>query len=218
MIHPNSEINTAGDAIGVGVFATRRIPRGTIVWTLDRLDQKLTLDRVRSLPAPYRRLLDQYGFLNERGERILCWDNGRYVNHSCSPNVLPTGWNFEVAIRDIEAGEEITNDYATLNLERRFRCCCGSPECRRIVRPSDFERHVSDWDKVARENLPLIARVPQPLWALLQYPHALRAAIEDPTRMPSLTSHRLKPALTDPLAFAANPRRVRGTRERVSAM
>jgi len=88
MIHPDTELRFAGEGIGLGVFATRRIPRGTIVWVLDELDQRFTLSAVRRHTLAYRRLLDRYGFLNGRGERVLCWDIARYVNHACEPLVL----------------------------------------------------------------------------------------------------------------------------------
>ena len=125
MIHPDTELRFVGPEIGYGVFARRRIPCGTIVWVIDDLDMRFTLAEVRAKPPAVRRLLDHYGLLHHSGLRIVPWDFGRFVNHACDPNVLPTAWDFEIAVRDIEAGEQLTNDYATLNLERPFRCHCG---------------------------------------------------------------------------------------------
>lgn len=205
MIHPCTALRDAGPAVGLGVFATRRIPRGTVVWTRDLLDLHLPLDRVRALPLRYRRLLDRYGFLGADGERIVCWDTGRFVNHACDPNVLPTPWQLEIAVRPIEAGEQLTNDYATLNLERGFRCACGGPGCRGRVRPGDYESMVASWDERVRAALPAVLAVEQPLfpWVEAGRRRALRRAARCPGAMPSLATNRLVAAREDPLAFSA---------------
>jgi hypothetical protein len=38
-------------------------------------------------------------------------------------------------VRDIHPGEELTDDYATLNLEESFACLCGTRECRNRISP-----------------------------------------------------------------------------------
>ena len=43
-------------------------------------------------------------------------DHGRYMNHNCIPNCLKTWMGYEVAVRDIALGEELTNDYANLGM------------------------------------------------------------------------------------------------------
>jgi hypothetical protein len=42
MLHPDTELRFVNRTIGYGVFATRMIPRGTITWVRDRLDQAFT--------------------------------------------------------------------------------------------------------------------------------------------------------------------------------
>jgi SET domain-containing protein len=55
---------------------------------------------------------------------------GDYGNHSCDPN---TDKN-RVALRDIDAGEELTADYAQFSSKDwTMKCNCGSPKCRHIV-------------------------------------------------------------------------------------
>jgi SET domain-containing protein len=57
----------------------------------------------------------------------------RYVNHSCSPNAvlrIRQGRAEFYAIRDIEAGEELTADYGESHHEGRLRCACGAPNCK----------------------------------------------------------------------------------------
>ena len=208
MIHPDTELRDAGRDVGLGVFATRRIPCGTIVWVRDALDRCLPLEEVRAMPLRYRKLLDRYGFLEADGNRIFCWDFGRFVNHSCAPNVLPTPWRFEIAVRTIHAGEQVTNDYSTLNLERAFHCRCGSGQCRRRVRPGDFERFVDDWDERVGAALPNALAVDQPLSAWLdpRLRRKAQRASQRPELIPSIASIRLEAARHDPLAFAAVPR------------
>ena len=60
-----------------------------------------------------------------------------YVNHSCDPNMLN-----DVAWRDIEAGEEITTDYAYCEASPDYRlesCNCGSALCRGSMTGNDWK-------------------------------------------------------------------------------
>jgi hypothetical protein len=191
MIHPSSELRHVNDAIGVGVFATRDIPRGTIVWVIDELDQRISSSRVQSLGPRYEALLDTYAYVGPAGERILCWDLARFVNHSCDANSVSTGWDIDIAVRDIAAGEEITNDYGALNLERSFACRCGARRCRRTVRPDDFEILADDWDAQVREAYPELLHVVQPLWRWIPHKRRVSAAARDPRRIPSIRRHRV---------------------------
>lgn len=59
-----------------------------------------------------------------------------YINHSCVPNafmqILYDHILF-IALRDIEAGEEITIDYeSTLHSDDK-RCICGAKSCRGTI-------------------------------------------------------------------------------------
>ena len=96
----------------------------------DPLDQIISAERLAGMPEILRNLTFKYSYLNGRSERILCWDHGRFVNHSCAATCLSPGFDFEIALRDIARGEEITDDYGTLNVEEGFACLCGAPNCR----------------------------------------------------------------------------------------
>ena len=63
-----------------------------------------------------------------------------YFNHSCEPNAGWKGQIFLVAMRDIEADEEVRFDYATVvSLEGYdFSCLCGAPGCRGRVTCRDW--------------------------------------------------------------------------------
>lgn len=59
-----------------------------------------------------------------------------FVNHACEPNTTLCGRRSLVALHHIEAGEEITVDYATLTHDPGWcmACFCGSPACRDVIR------------------------------------------------------------------------------------
>jgi SET domain-containing protein len=56
----------------------------------------------------------------------------RYANHSCAPNMvlkMQQGRVAFYAIRDIEAGEELTARYGETHHAGRLTCRCGAPGC-----------------------------------------------------------------------------------------
>ena len=64
-----------------------------------------------------------------------------YINHSCEPNVGFAGNVVLVAMRDIDAGEELTTDYALFDdYEGGMDCACGRPACRRRIDGRDWRR------------------------------------------------------------------------------
>ncbi len=71
------------------------------------------------------------------------WNIARLANHSCSPNLEAQNVDGEiwlVALRDIEAGEELTFDYGyALEHWEDHPCRCGSKNCvGYIVRREDW--------------------------------------------------------------------------------
>lgn len=167
MLHPATEVRFVDPAIGSGVFATRLIPRGTIVWALDRFDRVYTVDAVRALEPVYQEILERYCFRNRRGEWIFCWDNTRYINHSFRSNCIATPYDCEIAVRDIQAGEELTNDYGFFNIIEPFDCL-PEPGCeRRRVLPDDLTRYAAEWDRLLAQAYPALLQVEQPLIDLL---------------------------------------------------
>lgn len=113
---------------GLGLFATRHIPRGTIWWrdfgdnvlALTR-GQYETLRRYQSAQDPSCRQLleaiDKFGYVDrDAGTLVVALDWGRFVNHSPTPNSGGSDADPEresMALCDIEPGDEITEDYRT---------------------------------------------------------------------------------------------------------
>ena len=96
-------------------------------------------------------------------ELYVIWSNDpehwKPINHSCDPNAWLDGLNLTARHR-IAAGEQITMDYATFCNEslEEFTCSCGSPDCRGIIRGTDYRKpflerygdHVSDYVRTRR--------------------------------------------------------------------
>lgn len=195
MIHPDTELRFIGDHVGYGVVATRLIPKGTITWVRDFLDRSFPPEAPEELGELYAPTLRKYAFMDGRGQLVLCWDIARYVNHSCdAPCLTGGGFDFEFAIRDIQPGEELCDDYGTLNTLDPFPCACGVKGCRGTV-TADDARTLSDWwDQRIQAAWPALAQVPQPLMPLVADRASVERAMTDPRSLASCRDH-LGPAL-----------------------
>jgi len=164
MIYPGTYLRLINERTGYGVFTATFIPRGTVVWMHDELDQVISPARVSALPSFLRQQVERYGYVNEDGDLVLCWDHGRYINHSCEPTTAGVGTVLEIARRDIQPGEELTCEYGELVVER-FECACGTPSCRGMrgmKAPHELSRR---WDRDASEAFAWALMVPQPVLA-----------------------------------------------------
>jgi hypothetical protein len=65
-----------------------------------------------------------------------------FLNHSCEPNCGMRGSHQVVAMRDVAAGEELTLDYAMVEMHPWYElvCRCGSARCRGTIRGRDWMR------------------------------------------------------------------------------
>ena len=103
---------------GIGVFLREPVRKGQLIWRFDsRVDRVYGDQELQSLPEAMQDFIRTYSTWHEgMGLWVLCGDNGRHFNHSDIPNTLSHGIAFgdDVAARDMEAGEELTSDYATI--------------------------------------------------------------------------------------------------------
>jgi len=127
---------------GLGVFASRRIRKGTRI--LEYLGERVTHAEADSRYEDHDSD-DNHTFLFsvDRGLVIdagVAGNEARYINHSCDPNcesVIEKRHVYIDAIRTIQAGEELCYDYQIGrergdpdNIDEIYGCRCGSDSCR----------------------------------------------------------------------------------------
>ncbi|MBK8809075.1 MAG: SET domain-containing protein-lysine N-methyltransferase [Bacteroidales bacterium] len=105
-----------------------------------------------------------YAYRNNKGNYIMPWDHTKYVNHSFYANTMLTPYGFEIAIKDIKPGEQITNDYGTLNIIESFTPIDEGHD-RKMVHPNDLATYFKFWDAEIDASLPLVINLQQPLKA-----------------------------------------------------
>lgn len=176
MIHPKTELKFINEVVGYGVVATSFIPAGTITWVLDKFDREFSSKEVEKLEPIYQNILDTYTYRNNKGNFVLCWDLGRFVNHSFNSNCLTTAYDFEIAIRDIHPGEQLTDDYGYLNISEPFKGIDEGTK-RKTVYPDDLVKYYKVWDKKIEKVFSKITEHDQPLKALIH--DSLWLKIED---------------------------------------
>ena len=168
MIHPKTELKFISPEIGYGVIATEFIPKGTITWIYDDFDRTFTPKQVSIMKQIHKDILKKYSYRDNKGCYVLCWDHARFVNHSFNSNCISTAYNFELAVRDIQAGEELTDDYGYLNVSEPFDCIEEAGSTRRQVLPDDLLNFHGVWDEKLIDSFKYFNKVNQPFLDLIQ--------------------------------------------------
>ena len=127
---------------GYGVFALRRIRKGTTVveYLGDRITHEEADERYADKDAK-----DNHTFLFTVNSKIVIdagrnGNEARFINHGCDPNCesgIMAKRVFIDAIRTIQPGEELVYDYQITrdpddpdDVDEIFACRCGAPGCR----------------------------------------------------------------------------------------
>ena len=127
---------------GYGVFAARRIRKGTAV--IEYLGERVSH---READARYedKDPNDNHTFLFTVDAKTVIdagvnGNEARFINHGCDPNCESTTLNRRVfieAIRTIQPGEELSYDYQIQrdsddapNVDEVYACRCGAVSCR----------------------------------------------------------------------------------------
>jgi hypothetical protein len=136
-LSPKLEARPAPNKGGMGVYACEAIRRGEVVamWG----GRVIPVEEIYYYNEELRRYLIQV----EEGLFLTpSWptEPAEYFNHSCDPNTGLSGQSALVAMRDIEAGEEVCFDYAMSESHPLFEfdCHCGSPLCRSRTSAEDW--------------------------------------------------------------------------------
>jgi hypothetical protein len=152
---------------GKGLFATRPLPAGTVVWHPCRQCRVWGPAEVESLPEDEYRTVDELGYWLTKSRLLLPCLNACWMNHSCRPATLDFGLDFGVTVRDIAPGEEITLDYRTFMSDPAWTvvCNCQQENCQRLITPSEGLDATlrADWKARLMKVLPLVTAVPQEL-------------------------------------------------------
>lgn len=133
----------------------------------DALEPEVTPEEFAGHSPAMQEMIERYSYIDERGIRIISWDFGRFVNHCCHCNTMSTGYGFEIAIRDILPGEEITDEYGIFNIEHPIPLLCKYCDCRGMVSKEDFEKYFNAWDEQVIPAIQLVNSVEQPLQAFM---------------------------------------------------
>src|SRR5580704_5444898 len=127
---------------GYGVFAARRIRKGTTIieYLGDRVSHAVADARYEDKDPN-----DNHTFLFTVDAKTVIdagvnGNEARYINHGCDPNCESTTLNrriFIEAIRTIQPGEELSYDYQIQrdaddapNVDEIYACRCGAKNCR----------------------------------------------------------------------------------------
>lgn len=167
MIHPNTELRLVNTTVGYGVFATEFIPEGSITYIRDSLELEITPESFEQYPPLLQEKIERFSFIDQRGIRVVSWDLAKYVNHCCQCNTMSTGYGFEIALRDIYPGEQITDEYGIFNMTEKISLECDKPNCRKSVSSEDFDKYYPAWDEKIKKSLLKLKKVQQPLMPLM---------------------------------------------------
>jgi len=105
---------------GIGLFAGEFIKKGTKIWEFTpNFDLKFTKQQVELFPTNIKEYMDMYAWLSKK-TNLYCFssDNGKFFNHSKDNNVQSYYFDDQeevitFALRDINPGEEIVDDYSS---------------------------------------------------------------------------------------------------------
>lgn len=125
---------------GYGLFAGEKIVKGEYVLSFGGVLAPISERQSdKYIPSTFAGITDLIMICEGNDSEK---DYSDYINHSCSPNIGMDDCLTMVAIRDIEAGEELTCDYAFWEADEnwvlRCDCNCGSPECRMHITGRDW--------------------------------------------------------------------------------
>ncbi len=104
---------------GVGLFADQLIPKGSVTWKYHpKFDMAFTAEDVAEMSESARKIFMWYAYYDfDQNKYILCFDDQRFINHSRNNANIESTPDADVAIRDIQIGEELLCDYALFDKE-----------------------------------------------------------------------------------------------------
>ena len=129
----------ASEIEGLGVYARESIKRGQLIWRFDpRIDRMISLDSFCDADERLSDFLKRYTYIPpyDTSVCILDGDEGRYMNHSETPNTDFSGIDAGYALMDIPEGVELTCDYREFDTTAHVMMASISPLGRQL--PADM--------------------------------------------------------------------------------
>jgi D-alanine-D-alanine ligase-like ATP-grasp enzyme len=130
----------SGNALsGYGIYAAKDLGSGDIIFSSEEKSHRLVTKKFveQNWNEQEQENFRKYAW-PVSSEVYILWDNAPAEwapqNHSCDPNTKYSGLNV-IAIKPIQAKEELTLDYTTfLNNEMEsFICNCGADNCKKVI-------------------------------------------------------------------------------------
>lgn len=152
-LHPNI-IKKKSKVSGYGLFATKDIPQGTVIWKYGNV-RIYTKEQYSNFSERYKRILRRFCYEDVNGTLVYCIDDSKYFNHSCDPNIMSLNSEKDITIKDVIEDEELTYDYGYWYLKWNdpFLCKCDSKNCRHIIkRESSDSLIIKNLERLAKES------------------------------------------------------------------
>jgi SET domain-containing protein len=126
---------------GKGLFAKENISKGELVAIkMGRIVSEKELELLDLYVRDFSLQITE-DFHLSAGNKSELEDTALFLNHSCDPNIGMDGQVAFIAMRDINAGEELCLDYAMIRTKNyQMECHCGSAECRGLITGEDWKR------------------------------------------------------------------------------
>lgn len=115
MIHIQYKLDKSG-LHGIGLFTNQNIKKGQLIYTASPLlDVDITKKEFDSLDDKEKEEVQWWGFFDEPSQKWhVDFDVSKFINHSYEANVTQVSGHDEaylVAARNIQSGEELTQNY-----------------------------------------------------------------------------------------------------------
>jgi hypothetical protein len=118
---------------GDGLYSTKLIKKGSRVGLIQgetvivkKFTAKLSQQSLNWIG------IGRYSWINTKNSPF------KYINHSCDPNTYILGKQTILALKNIEAGDEVTMDYSLTEADEGWsidQCTCGNSNCRKKIGP-----------------------------------------------------------------------------------
>lgn len=121
MIHIKYKLDRSNKH-GIGLFADENLKKGTLIYTASPLlDVNITNEQFNTLSDREKEEFQWWGFFDEPSQRWhVDFDVSKFINHSTEGTVTQDKNHVEaylVTSRDVEKGEELTQNYLEFESE-----------------------------------------------------------------------------------------------------